>query len=519
MPPVTNQRNIPQAAKREFRPVRLSLEDLLGAEYVGAVCEARAALTGCNLETMRRLGGRKINFYPRRLQRALAARLPDVGNQVASPLPETAPGATTAAFQTATDLGAAPLTGWGYYRLGEDGRLYLTTKSEHYHVPLGHTFPGYRLVDFARRMGLPNATHNNTRGYVTRLLERRLLEAVNVPGDGASAGDLDCVLNLETGSLGVEAGLKMMLARFYRVQAGNPTAPRAGTTPVFGVIGDTDGGLTANYHGTTILTQTMRGMWPDLTGQLANSGLMKVVPVRPNRVEDLETLFARHGRGPDQLAGFLHELVLMNYGGLKLQTGFVRRLYELCERHEVPTLCDEIQTCLWAPQLFLSREYGIRPTFIVVGKGFPGGEYAASRILFNSDIDTLPQFGALVTNGQEELASLSYLVTMAWAQANVEITRAIGEYYRRGLEDLAESCADVIESIEGQGHLAAIFFRDVSTAQTFAKAVAGGGLDISVQTYKPACPPAALTKLPLIADVAMVDFVLQRFRHAVENTG
>jgi len=30
----------------------------------------------------------------------------------------------------------------GYYRIGEDGRLYLTTKSAHYHTPLGHDFPG-----------------------------------------------------------------------------------------------------------------------------------------------------------------------------------------------------------------------------------------------------------------------------------------------------------------------------------------------------------------------------------------
>ena len=55
-----------------------------------------------------------------------------------------------------------------------------------------------------------------------------------------------------------------------------------------------------------------------------------------------------------------------------------------------------------------------------VGKGFPGGEYPASRILFNDRMDDhLPQFGALVTNGQEELASLAYLITMRWAAASI----------------------------------------------------------------------------------------------------
>ena len=60
------------------------------------------------------------------------------------------------------------------FRVGEDGRLWLISKSEHYHVPLGHGFPGYALLDRARRLGIPNATHNNTRGRITRLLEEEL---------------------------------------------------------------------------------------------------------------------------------------------------------------------------------------------------------------------------------------------------------------------------------------------------------------------------------------------------------
>ena len=67
----------------------------------------------------------------------------------------------------------------GIFRVGEDGRLYLISKSEHYHTPLGHGFPGYTLLDCARQLGIPNATHNNTRGQITRLLEEELVAAVN----------------------------------------------------------------------------------------------------------------------------------------------------------------------------------------------------------------------------------------------------------------------------------------------------------------------------------------------------
>ena len=54
--------------------------------------------------------------------------------------------------------------------------------------------------------------------------------AGNVPGA------LCRVLNINTGSLAVEAGIKMMLARFYRQEPSSPTPKYAGKTPVFLVM-------------------------------------------------------------------------------------------------------------------------------------------------------------------------------------------------------------------------------------------------------------------------------------------
>ena len=73
---------------------------------------------------------------------------------------------------------------------------------------------------------------------------------------------------------------------------------------------------------------------------------------------------------------------------------------------------------------------------MAVGKGFPGGEYPASRLIFSAVLDCMPQFGALVTNGQEELASLAYLITMRWAKANAQVTRAVGDYQVEAAEDI-----------------------------------------------------------------------------------
>ena len=514
-----------------FEKVSLSLADLVGNDYVESVCEARAFLGGEDLQDLRSLATQPVDFLPQGFQDRIVGLLPKVGERVCgSKLKDLARGATTKDFVKASKHEFAPLSAYGLYRIGESGRLHLITKSEHYHAPVGHSFPGYQLVERAKRLGIPNATHNNTRGHITRLLEERLVCEANGLEPGDSNGlqrvlDSSCpntvnrVLNLETGSLAAEAALKMMLARFYRPQEDSDAPRYEGRVPVFLVVGNDDGGLHANYHGTTTLTQMMRGMWPELTSKLDQAGLIRFCAIRPNRIEDLQAAFQQSDIGENKIAGFFHEIVMMNYGARRLTREFLHRAYELCREHDVPTMVDEIQSCMWAPGFFMYREYELEPSFVALGKGFPGGEYPASRILFSSEYDNLPQFGALVTNGQEELASLAYLITMAWAKANTEVTRGIGDYYQERLREFAAKHPDRIAGIDGVRHMSSLCFRDLVSAKTFVKQLVQKGLDISVQTYKADCPPVVLTKLPLVTPVAVVDFVLERMNEAMKEIG
>lgn len=500
---------------------QISLRDLLGRPYTDAVCEARAYVSGVRAEQLRAVAERKVDFAPDWYQSRLDELVDHIGEAVCSGLSRSAAGAGTASFSRATLLASAPLTGLGFARVGEDGRLYLASKSEHYHAALGHSFPGYALIDNARQLGIPNATHNNTRGHTTRLLEETLIRTAN----GIAATDpeglkrlvastdphvLNRVINLETGSLVVEAALKMMLARFYRLEDTFVTPAYEGRTPVFLVIGDRAGGNKANYHGTTILTQIMRDLWPTLGKALSDRELFVVKPVAINDIADFERTLVNYDRGATKIAGFFHEIVLMNYGGIRLTEPYLQRAYALCHDHDIPIIVDEIQSCIWSPELFMFREYDLHPDFVSVGKGFPGGEYPASKILATSQLDNLNQFGALVTNGQEELASIAYLVTIAFAEANRDYTRELGETYEHELRALARRYPTIIDRIEGRRHLSAIFFHSVDTTVRFTKALTAAGIDISAHTYKAECPPAALTKIPLISTHKMVEYLIRQ---------
>ena len=517
-----------QGRQMNDKPVKRSLRQLLGTEYIEAVLEGAGFFGDISREEALKLADDEIEFIPASWAAKMDGLLKQVGSQVIPKARFSNAGAATEAFKKASNLNASPVGGMGCLRLGEDGRLYLASKSEHYHAPLGHNFPGYKLLGHAKALGIDNTSHNNSRGYITRLLERELVRTVNGvrKGDTAALEEiiaskkphvLNRVINLETGSLACEAGIKMMLARFYRLEEPFPKPEYAGRTPVFFVMADHEGGGKANYHGSTVLAQTMRDLWPGFTGKMSDAGILKVCPVQINDFEDFRAKFARFNEPPYKAAGFLHEIIMMNYGGIKLREDYLHSVYALCRANDTPVLCDEIQSCMWYPGMYLFREYGLSPDFVVVGKGFPGGQYAASRIITTSEMDNLNLFGALVTNGQEELASLAYLITMEFAQENQAFIRETGEYYESRLKGLADKYPSLIERIEGKGHLSGIFFRDADKVLRFTGLLNAACIDISAQTYKAKCPPAALTKPPVIATEAVVDYLVGQMDEALRR--
>lgn len=502
--------------------VTLSLRDLLGDEHMDAVVRTARALTGREERELAALASEPVEFFPPAFAERSSELAERAGQMLVPGVEGALGGAGTASFEAAQRSDAAPLGGLGVCRVGEDGRLRIAAKSEHYQLSLGHAFPGYGLIDRARALGIPNATHNNTRGHVTRTAERALVaaangvatDAVDVLRATAPAHALTSVVNLETGSLAAEAALKMMLDRFRA--SGPQRPPRAADVPVFLVMGDFEGGTAANYHGTTVLAQTLRGMWPQLTAQANAAGIYRVVPVAIGDIADFRAKLAEFNRDGYGVAGFCHEIVLMNYGGIALDVDYLREAYALCHEAGVPVFCDEIQSGAWYGELFLFRRYGLTPDVVAIGKGFPGGEYPASRVLVTSELDTLAQFGALVTNGQEELASLAYLVTMAFVSANADEIDRIGRRYQQGLRALAAEHPASLAGINGDGLMGALEFRDAERASEFCRLLERDhGIDISAQTYKASSPPVALTKLPVISDDRVVDVVVGRMHLAL----
>ena len=509
-----------------MKNISRSLADLLGEQYLEAVKSVAVNVNGLDPDEADRLIHEKVDFFPESFVKASDALALKTGEKVVEGFSDTLIGAPTNSFKNATNLNAAPLGGMGSCRIGQDGRVYLAAKSEHYHIPLGHNFPGYKLINNARMLGIPNATHNNTRGYITRLAERKIVAYAHGAKTDAEIdailaseekGVLNRIINLETGSLACEAAIKMMLARFYRVEPTSPEPKYAGKIPVFFVMEDNKEGFNANYHGTTIIAQTMRGMWPEMYEKFNANDIYRIVSVKKNDLADFEAKIKQYNTGKYKTAGFMHEIILMNYSGIRLTEEFLQGAHKLCRETDTFTLTDEIQSCMWYDGMFLFKKYGLHPDFVVIGKGFPGGEYAASKVITTYEADTLSQFGALVTNGQEELASLAYLITMEFVAQNGAEVEAMGNKIEAELAKVGAEFPDVLDGLEGQGHLSSINFKDIDKAAQLTKIMNGKCVDISAQLYKADCPPAVLLKLPLITTDAVLDFFTNKLREGLSE--
>ena len=88
----------------ELKSVRLSLADLVGVEYVTALCEARAFLEGGDIADYRAIGEEKVDFFPAAYAGASTASCRTSADRVVPGYAASSPGAANMPVNKATKL-------------------------------------------------------------------------------------------------------------------------------------------------------------------------------------------------------------------------------------------------------------------------------------------------------------------------------------------------------------------------------------------------------------------------------
>ena len=382
------------------------------------------------------------------------------------------------------------LAGRGMFYVTQEGRVMLDCTSGHYQMTWGYNHPELTAaLTEGMHLGIVWDNHSNIPGLPVKLLAEKLVALVG-------GGGLDRVLlGVCTGSAACGAALKIMLARYFR----DPARARLGSPVMVTLAG--------NYHGTDIVAQTMRGMWPGLLARV------ETAQIEPNDSEALQGVFRRYGK---RVAGFWAEPILMNREAIAIEKDFLRRARELCTECDALMAFDEIQTGFWYPEVFMFRRLGVTPDLLIIGKGMTAGFHPLSGLVYRHELDILEQYDAISTNGNASLAALVALCNLRLIEKHRDRLGPLAKRHYDGLCELAREFPNLIESVNGDGFLAGLKFRDREDALGLHGAALERGLWLRVHAYH-AGHRTVLFKYALVVEEAIVAFVLGVLRDLLKS--
>ncbi len=153
----------------------------------------------------------------------------------------------------------------------------------------------------------------------------------------------------------------------------------------------------------------------------------------------LDHLFAYHIE-PESIACLLIEPVLGEGGFLPVHPAAARTLQEVCRRHGIVFVCDEVQTGFGrCGSMFACERYGLEPDMVLMAKSLAGG-LPLSAVTARAEIMDAPQVGGIGgTFGGNPLACAAGLAVLDILERErlPERAEAIGSHVASCFERLA----------------------------------------------------------------------------------
>ena len=372
--------------------------------------------------------------------------------------------------------------GEGVFVWDEDGKKYLDMMSAYSAVSHGHANP--RLVKAARKQ-LETLTIVS-RAYYTDQLGKFLQRACELTGQ-------DMALPMNTGAEAVETAIKAARKWGYEVKGIEKDKAE--------IIA-----CTGNFHGrtTTIVgfsdePQYRYGFGPFPAGfKLARYG----------DVESLESLITPN------TAAFLVEPIQGEGGIVIPPDGYLKACAEICRKHNVLLLADEIQTGLGRTGSLLACDHeNVVPDGLILGKALGGGIVPVSMFLSKREVmdvftpgDHGSTFGGNPLAAAVGLEALNILVEEKLADRS----REMGDYLLGKLRELE---SPFISDIRGRGLFVGIEIDPAhGTAREICEALMDRGL-LSKETHETVVRLAP----PLVIKGEEIDWAVDQIREVLDE--
>ncbi|KAG9246153.1 putative ornithine aminotransferase [Calycina marina] len=264
----------------------------------------------------------------------------------------------------------------------------------------------------------------------------------------------DMVLPMNTGAEAVETAIKIARKWAYKVKK----VPQ-GKALIFAAA--------ENFHGRTMTAISM-SVDPESRDNYGPyvPGVGATCPstgksINFNSISDLEAALEAHGK---ETAAFIVEPIQGEAGVVVPDDDYLSRVHELCKKHNVLLICDEIQTGIGRTGRMLCSEWsGIKPDMVTLGKAISGGMYPVSCVLASKEIMLTIEPGTHgSTYGGNPLGCAVSIRALEIMEEEKLTERAheLGNILRQGLNDLK---SPMIKLVRGKGLLNAIVIDETKT--------------------------------------------------------
>lgn len=330
--------------------------------------------------------------------------------------------------------------GEGVYVWDVEGKKYYDFLSAYSAVNQGHSHPKIvnALVNQAQKLALTSRAF-----YSSKLgeYEKKITELFG----------FDKVLPMNSGAEAVETALKIARKWSYEVKGIPENAAKI-------IVCEN------NFHGrtTTIVSFSNDPEAHDNYGPYT-PGFVKIP------YNDLESLRSVLEKNSENIAAFLVEPIQGEAGVYVPDEGYLKSASELCKKHNVLFIADEVQTGIARTgKLIACHHENVQPDILILGKALSGGMYPVSAVLADDHIMNVIQPGQHgSTFGGNPLACAVAMAALDVVEDEKLSEKAenLGKTFRSEMEKLIEK-TDLITRVRGKGLLNAILINDTPESST-----------------------------------------------------
>ena len=381
--------------------------------------------------------------------------------------------------------------GEGVYVWDVEGKQYFDFLSAYSAVNQGHSHPKIvkALTDQAQKLSLTSrAFYNSNLGEYEKKI--------------TSLFGFDKVLPMNSGAEAVETAIKLARKWSYEVK---------GIKDGYAKIIVCEN----NFHGrtTTIVSFSNDKDAHNNYGPFT-PGFLRIP------YNDIEALAKVLEDEAEHIAAFLVEPIQGEAGVYVPDEGYLKNASELCKKHNVLFVADEVQTGIARTgKLIACHHENVQPDILVLGKALSGGMYPVSAVLANDNIMQVihpGQHGS--TFGGNPLACAVAVAALDVVEEEKLSERAeeLGKFFRAEIQKIIAK-TDLIYHVRGKGLLNAILVNDTPespTAWNLCMQFAENGL-LAKPTHGNIirlAPPLVITKEQLLECVAIIEKVILNYK-------